>query len=244
MSYFDHDDNSSTLNELDNAMEDVILNLMKTVDTRRDQSGQKVWNKDNIIMTPTQDIDIVIGGFQLQTGDNFTLPVIAYTPDTTLESVDHTFGNRMNVAGVRVTGRNKKGELVDYGISRLKHVHTKYKVSIWDSDYKSIRFYQDKISLKGVDNEFYFEYVSKILKENKLPFTYLVGLPVLNTIPASTARVKGSGFLYAAGFEIQVWGILADEPVEESEIKQINMGIHIVNDSKELKDWQISVNER
>lgn len=244
MSYFDHDENSSTLNELDNNMKNVILNLMKHIDSRRDQSGQRVWSEDNIFMTPTQDIDSVINVFQLQTGENFTLPMIAYTPSSTLDSVDHTWGNRMNVAGIKIK-KMVGGEEIDYGISRLKHVETKYNVSIWDSDYKSIRFYQDKIALRGVDNEFYSEYSSEILKGTNLAFTYLVGLPVLNTIPATTARTKGSGFLYAVGFEIKVWGILADEPEEESIIKQINMGINIVKESGELiKDWQISVNEK
>ena len=243
MSYFDHDENRSTLNELDNAMKGIILNLMKHIDHRRDQSGQKVWSEDNTIMTPTQEINSLMNIFQLQNGENFSLPVIAYTPSVALESVDHTVGNRINVAGIRVK-RVVNGEEINYGISRLKHVHTKYNVSIWDSDFKSIRFYQDKLALKGIDNEYYSEYESEILKGNKLPFTYLIGLPVLNTIPTETSRVKGSGFLYAVGFEIQVWGVLADEPEEESIIKQINMGIHIINDSKEVKDWQISINKR
>lgn len=241
MSYFDHVENRSTLNEVDNAMKEVILKLMTFIDNRRDESEEPIWTEDKIFMTPTQDIDDIYSSYQLKTGDNFTVPVIAYTPSPTLTTVDHTYGNRMNVAAISIS-KTVNGEKIPLGYSRLKHFESSYKVTVWDSDYKSMRFYQDKIALKGVDNEFYTEYESEILRGYKLPFTYLVGLPVINTIPNASTKIGGSGFLYALGFEIKVWGILADEPVDESKILQINMDLVLINNEKELKDWQISIN--
>ncbi len=241
MSYSDHIENRSTLNEVDNAMKDVILRLMSFIDKRRDESEEQLWTSDKIFMTPTQEIDDIYSSYQLKTGNNFTVPVIAYTPSSSLVTVDHAMGNRMNVAAISVV-KVVDGEQVPVGYSRLKHFESSYKVSIWDSDYKSMRYYQDKIALKGVDNEFYTEYESEILKGYNLPFTYLVGLPVINTIPSASTKLSGSGFLYALGFEIKVWGILADEPVPESKIEQINMDLILINNQKELKDWQISIN--
>lgn len=214
-------DVSSSLNEIDNEMKKVLLQLMQLSDTRVDNTGNPCWNEERLFLTTSDSIDEIKMSVQLQSGQSsLSFPFLAFSPDKSFSSIDHAMGNRVNEAGL-VVSADKESFEPHANISLMKSFQSKYTVSIWDDTFKAIRYYQDKIALRGIHNEFCHEWDSNIVDGVKSHFTYLIGMPVINTVATASEKVNGSGFIYCLAFDVDIWGALMDEPQEEQLIYQI-----------------------
>lgn len=215
-------DTRSSLNEIDNEMKKVLLELMQIADTRVDNGGNPFWNEDRIFMTTSDSVDEIKMSVQLQSGNSsLSFPFLAYSPDKSFVSVDHAMGNRVNEAGL-VVSSDKESVTPTMKIALMKSYQSKYTVSIWDDTFRAIRYYQDKIALRGIHREFCHEWDSSIVEGEKAHFTYLVGMPVINTVASASEKVSGSGYMYCLAFDVDIWGVLLDEPVTEDLIYQIS----------------------
>lgn len=219
-------DINSSLNEVDNEIKNILFSLMNVIDVRTDLSGEPLWTEDRIVMTTSESFDEIKQVIQMRSdATNMSFPFVAYTPDKALSSVDHAMGNRVNQGGYVL---KKEENLFDPSIeySVVKSFQTKYGVSIWDDNFKAIRYYQDKISLRGIQNSFHHTWKSKLLNGFETHLTYLIGMPVINTIPTTSEKLRGSGFIYGLGFSIDVWGVLADNPRNDPLVLQLITDFH------------------
>lgn len=214
-------DISSSLNEIDNEMKKILLKMITVADTRTDNEGNPLWTADRIFMTTSSDIDEIKYSAQMQSGEtSLSFPFMAYSPDKSFESIDHAMGNRMNEAGV-VLSKPQKCIDPEVLLTLSKSFQSKYTVSIWDDDFKTIRYYQDKISLKAIHNEMLHSWKSPILNGALSHFSYLIGMPVINSVATNSEKLKGSGFMYGLGINVDVWGSLFDKSSTEPAIQRI-----------------------
>ena len=215
-------DFSSSLNEVDNEIKNVLLDMINVADKRVDNGGNSIWGLDRIFMTTSDSLDEIKMSVQLQSDKSvLSFPFIAFSPDKSFESVDHAMGNRVNEAGL-VINADKTGFDPSQTVSLMKSFQTKYTVSIWDETFKAIRYYQDKISLRCLHREFCHTWQSKLVDGVECNFTYFINMPVINTVPSVSEKVGGSGYIYCLGFSVDVWGHLLDEPKDYPLVVQVN----------------------
>lgn len=227
-------DLTSSLNEVDNEMKQVLLSMIRAADSRVDNGGNPYWSEDRIFMTTSDALDEIKMSVQLQSNKStLSFPFIAYSPDKSFESVDHASGNRVNEAGL-VVATDKTGFDPTQSMSLMKSFQTKYTVSIWDDTYKAMRYYQDKISLRCLHREFCHTWMSKIVDGVECNFTYFINMPVINTVASASEKVSGSGYMYCLGMSIDVWGHLIDEP-------EINpLVVQVTSQYSGIKNYSVS----
>ena len=214
-------DFSSSLNEVDNEMKQVLLDMIRVADTRVDNGGNPYWNEDRIFMTTSDNLDEIKMSVQLQSNrSSLSFPFIAYSPDKSFESIDHASGNRVNEAGL-VVAVDKTGFDPTQALALMKSFQSKYVVTVWDDSFKAMRYYQDKISLRCLHREFCHTWQSKIVEGVECNFTYFINMPVINTVASASDKVSGSGYMYCLGMSVDVWGHLLDEPEVYPLVQQI-----------------------
>ena len=196
--------------------------MIQFADRRQNGSGIPYWSEDRIFMTTSDALDEIKMSVQLQSNKStLSLPFIAYSPDKSFESIDHSYGNRVNEAGL-VTAVDKTGFDPTQALALVKSFQTKYTVSIWDDSFKTIRYYQDKISLRCLHREFHHAWQSSLVPGVECNLTYFINMPVINTVASASEKVSGSGYLYCLGMSVDVWGHLLDEPEVNPLVAQIN----------------------
>ena len=80
---------------------------------------------------------------------------------------------------------------------------------------------------------------SKLLNGTESYIFTVFGIPNINRYPSSDDKLTGSGYIYGISFNVDVWAILADEPLPSSIIEQIRLNINVDN---EIRVNKITIN--
>ena len=215
---------ASSLDEIDIEVGNVLLGIMQKADIRK-VDGKPVWDKNRIVFTSSQDRDTIFQSYMMKNDvSDITYPILAYTPSPEIKRVDHGRGGNYNTYASLLTEIDSETKEVQQ--SKIKRIITNYSVSIWDCDFKAIRYYQDKLILRCIDKCLFYEYKSSIMKDTSSYLSTLINIPRVNTVVNKGDTTKGAGYIYALGFIFDVWGILADDPETSKIIRQINLTIN------------------
>ena len=122
---------------------------------------------------------------------------------------------------------------------RAKQIQTTYDIAILVDNKKEARYLQDKFILRCADGHIWHPFKSKLLNGTESYIFTVFGIPNLNRYPSSDDKLTGSGYIYGISFDVDVWAILADEPLPTSIIEQIRLNIHVAD---EIRVNKITIN--
>lgn len=122
---------------------------------------------------------------------------------------------------------------------RAKQIQTTYDIAILVDNKKEARYLQDKFILRCADGHIWHPFKSKLLDGTESYIFTVFGIPNLNRYPSSDDKLTGSGYIYGISFDVDVWAILADEPLPTSIIEQIRLNIHVAD---EIRVNKITIN--
>lgn len=122
---------------------------------------------------------------------------------------------------------------------KAKQIQTTYEIAILVDNKKEARYLQDKFILRCADGHIWHPFKSQLLNGTESYIFTVFGIPNLNRYPSSDDKLTGSGYIYGISFNVDVWAILADEPLPTSIIEQIRLNVH-VND--EIRVNKITIN--
>lgn len=216
----------SSLNEIDVEVGNILLGIMQKADQRR-VDNKPVWNSSRVIFASSQDKDTIFQSYMVKNNvPDITYPILAYTPSPEIKLVDHGLGANYDTYANLYIPESDMGNINEVQRSKIKRMISNYSVSVWDCDFKAVRYYQDKLILRCIDKCLFYEYKSSIMKDTSSYLSTLINIPRINTVTNKSETTKGSGYIYALGFIFDVWGILADDPETSKIIKQINLTIN------------------
>ena len=122
---------------------------------------------------------------------------------------------------------------------KAKQIQTTYEIAILVDNKKEARYLQDKFILRCADGHIWHPFKSELLNGTESYIFTVFGIPNLNRYPSSDDKLKGSGYIYGISFNVDVWAILADEPLPTSIIEQIRLNIHVAD---EIRVNKITIN--
>lgn len=122
---------------------------------------------------------------------------------------------------------------------KAKQIQTTYEIAILVDNKKEARYLQDKFILRCADGHIWHPFKSELLNGTESYIFTVFGIPNLNRYPSSDDKLTGSGYIYGISFNVDVWAILADEPLPTSIIEQIRLNIHVAD---EIRVNKITIN--
>ena len=122
---------------------------------------------------------------------------------------------------------------------KAKQIQTTYDIAILVDNKKEARYLQDKFILRCADGHIWHPFKSTLLNGTESYIFTVFGIPNINRYPRSDDKLTGSGYIYGISFNVDVWAILADEPLPTSIIEQIRLNIHVDN---EIRVNKIAIN--
>lgn len=122
---------------------------------------------------------------------------------------------------------------------KAKQIQTTYEIAILVDNKKEARYLQDKFILRCADGHIWHPFKSSLLNGTESYIFTVFGIPNLSRYPSSDDKLTGSGYIYGISFSVDVWAILADEPLPTSIIEQIRLNIHVAD---EVRVNKITIN--
>lgn len=122
---------------------------------------------------------------------------------------------------------------------KAKQIQITYEIAILVDNKKEARYLQDKFILRCADGHIWHPFKSTLLNGTESYIFTVFGIPNLNRYPSSNDKLTGSGYIYGISFNVDVWAILADEPLPTSIIEQIRLNIHVAD---EIRVNKITIN--
>lgn len=115
---------------------------------------------------------------------------------------------------------------------KAKQIIMSYDVAILSQMRKESRYLMDKFILRCTDGQIWHPYISKLVDNTQFHIFTVFDIPNLNKYSNDESKIKGIGFVYGIAFKVNVWAYLADEPLPEGFIEQIEMNIKLHNDPR------------
>lgn len=216
----------STLSEIDHEVCNILVDIMAKTDDRvtveKDNKEVSIWNSSRVVFGFSHDKEEVFQNYmQSANKQDITFPILAVTPGKDIDPIDYGLGANKNTPGITI------GEGKDRYRTKAKRIQTVYDVSIWENDFKSIRYLQNNLIVRSIDEELLHEYKSKILNDEKLYISSLIHSPSLNVLSTAKDKIRNAGFIYALGFKLDVQAGIADSKLQKSKIiKRINVSYY------------------
>lgn len=108
---------------------------------------------------------------------------------------------------------------------KAKAMTGKYSAVVLVDNRDEAQYIRDHFILRCNDANIWFTYKSPIIQNNENQIYTVFEVPTLERYPSHTDRLKGKGYIYGVGFEVNIWAALTDTPVPANIIEMIRMNL-------------------
>ena len=108
---------------------------------------------------------------------------------------------------------------------KAKAITCTYSAVILVDNRDEAQYIRDHFILRCNDANIWFTYKSPIIDNTENQIYTVFEIPVLERYPAATDKLKGKGYIYGVGIDVNVWAALTDTPMPAGIIEMIRLSI-------------------
>jgi hypothetical protein len=108
---------------------------------------------------------------------------------------------------------------------KAKGITGTYSAVVLVDNRDEAQYIRDHFILRCNDANIWFKYASPTLGGVENQIYTVFEIPTLERYPSATDRLKGQGYIYGVGFEVNVWAALTDTPLPANIIEMIRLSI-------------------
>ena len=97
------------------------------------------------------------------------------------------------------------------------------------------QYIRDHLILRCNDANIWFRYSSPTINNTENQIYTVFQVPTLERYPDHTDRLKGKGYIYGVGWDVDIWAALTDTPMPAEIIEMIRMNLKIKNEERYQK---------
>lgn len=160
------------------------------------------------------------------------------------------FGTKGNVFAIQDNGfiltyidsdvkvKDDEGKVIIFTEEQLRQIGNKapitYKAKAMTGTYSAVvlvdnrdeaQYIRDHFILRCNDANIWFRYASPTINDTENQIYTVFEVPTLERYPAATERLKGKGYIYGVGIDVNVWAALTDSPTPPNIIEMIRMNL-------------------
>lgn len=132
-----------------------------------------------------------------------------------------------------ITGKPKSFSLEDLRLLgdkapveyKAKGITGTYSAVILVDNRDEAQYIRDRIILRCNDANIWFTYDSPVIQNIENQIYTVFEIPTLERYPSATDRLKGQGYIYGVGWEVNIWAALTDVPLPSGIIEMIRLSI-------------------
>ena len=108
---------------------------------------------------------------------------------------------------------------------KAKGIKGTYSAVVLVDNRDEAQYIRDHFILRCNDANIWFRYASPIIENTENQIYTVFEVPTLERYPSATDRLKGQGYIYGVGVDVNVWAALTDTPLPSSIIEMIRLSI-------------------
>lgn len=108
---------------------------------------------------------------------------------------------------------------------KAKGITGTYSAVVLVDNRDEAQYIRDHFILRCNDANIWFTYQSAVIEDTDNQIYTVFEIPTLERYPSATDRLKGQGYIYGVGFEVNVWAALTDTPIPSEMIEMIRLSI-------------------
>lgn len=97
------------------------------------------------------------------------------------------------------------------------------------------QYIRDHLILRCNDANIWFRYGSPTIEGAENQIYTIFKVPTLERYPTNNDRLKGKGYIYGVGWDVDIWAALTDTPLPANIIEMIRMNLKIKNEERYQK---------
>ena len=154
----------------------------------------------------------------------------------------------LNYDGTETKITDDSGKVIYFYREQLRQTGDKmpitYKAKAMTGTYSAVilvdnrdeaQYIRDHFILRCNDANIWFRYLSPTLKMTENQIYTVFEIPTLERYPSATERLKGKGYIYGVGIDVNIWATLTDEPLPVEVIEMIRMNMKIEGEKRYSK---------
>ena len=160
--------------------------------------------------------------------------------------INGKFVLEFEATGKKIT--NEKGKPVLFSREEIRQTGDKtpitYKAKALTGTYSAVilvdnrdeaQYIRDHFILRCDDANIWFTYKSPVINNTENQIYTVFEVPTLERYPSATDRLKGKGYIYGVGFDVNIWAAATDTPLTADIIEMIRMNLKIKNEQRYQK---------
>ena len=108
---------------------------------------------------------------------------------------------------------------------KAKGITGTYSAVILVDNRDEAQYIRDHFILRCNDANIWFTYESAVINNIENQIYTVFEIPTLERYPSATDRLKGSGYIYGVGIDVNIWAALTDTPLPSEMIEMIRLSI-------------------
>ena len=108
---------------------------------------------------------------------------------------------------------------------KAKGITGTYSAVILVDNRDEAQYIRDHFILRCNDANIWFTYESAVINNIENQIYTVFEIPTLERYPSATDRLKGSGYIYGVGIDVNIWAALTDIPLPSEMIEMIRFSI-------------------
>ena len=134
--------------------------------------------------------------------------------------------------------KDKKGNVIEFTLEELRQTGDKlpitYKAKAITCTYSAVvlvdnrdeaQYLRDHLILRCNDANIWFRYKSPLLNNTENQIYTVFEVPTLERYPQAIDKLKGKGYIYGVGWDVNVWATVTDTPIPSGIIEKIRLNI-------------------
>ena len=108
---------------------------------------------------------------------------------------------------------------------KAKGITGTYSAVILVDNRDEAQYIRDHLILRCNDANIWFTYDSPVIQNTENQIYTVFEIPTLERYPSATDRLKGQGYIYGVGWDVNIWAALTDTPLPAEMIEMIRLNI-------------------
>lgn len=108
---------------------------------------------------------------------------------------------------------------------KAKGITGTYSAVVLVDNRDEAQYLRDHFILRCNDANIWFTYKSAVINDIENQIYTVFEIPTLERYPSATDRLKGQGYIYGVGFDVNIWAALTDTPLPPNIIEMIRLSI-------------------
>lgn len=108
---------------------------------------------------------------------------------------------------------------------KAKGIKGTYSAVVLVDNRDEAQYIRDHLILRCNDANIWFKYNSPVINNTQNQIYTVFEIPTLERYPSATDKLKGKGYIYGVGWDVNVWAALTDSALPDNIIEMIRLNI-------------------